>query len=307
MAKPTLGFMYKDWSDTPRIIQGNTRVALHGTAGKWRAIQKTMGGPRDVSLLNEYHEIFHKAGIDGLKLHTLAWAKPDFYPAGFPIEDRNKRIQATTEHIQQLLGEETGYWAYIDVYNEPVDLKGDGLKGDLTTLEVAIAFQTAEVQRPKAKLGLNEHSLEREPRKLETYINLAKKLRSGLCKLDYLGFQMHLKLGYPYTKEGFVDMFNRVRQEVPGVEIHVTELDISTATYEGDDWEQAQADLGRMLFEACIETGVEVLIFWGVRDEGSWLKYKAVERGLDPNKEWPHLFKDGKTKKICGVIAELLL
>ena len=307
MVKPTLGIMINDWDSEPTLIQRSARVALHGTAGKWRKIQKVLNGPRDVSLLNEYHEIFHKTGIDGLKLHTLAWAKPDFYPRGFPIEDRNARIQATNAHIKELLTEETGYWKYIDVYNEPIDLKGNGLKGDLTNLEVAMAFQTAAVHRPKALLGLNEHSCERIPEKLDAYIELASKLQKMQTSLHYLGFQMHLKLGFPYSKAGFVEMFQKVRAEVPGTEIHVTELDISTVDYEGEDWEQAQADLARMLLEACRECNVEVVIFWGTQDESSWLKARAAEKGKDPNKEWPCLYKDGKPKKVCGVIAELLL
>jgi endo-1,4-beta-xylanase len=231
-----------------------------------------------------------------LRGHTLLWhtqnAKWMFYDAKGNKVSKTVLLQRLEKYITAVVGRYKGKVYAWDVVNEVVD--GAGLRNS-EWLEIAgeeyieKAFLYARMADPKAKLFINEYDTT-DPVKGDTLYKLVKKLRDKNIPVDGVGMQFHISIDYPGV-QSISDSLKKFSGL--GVEIHITELDMSLNADPNVKTGDASRELlirqghrYRQIFEVFKSfKAVTNVTFWGFHDGHTWLTYVPVAKA-----DWPLLF-----------------
>ena len=230
-----------------------------------------------------------------LRGHTLVWHGQTpgwFFRAGFTnngeladVSTMNRRMESYIKNIFALIKQEfpkVDLYAY-DVVNEAFKNNGGGLRGEVmgdagagapgrsiwmqiyeSDEFIVNAFKYARKYAPAGcKLFYNDFN-EYMPEKREDMYNLAMKLKAENL-IDGIGMQAHLDMSFP-SAELFGEAVARFAST--GLEVQVTEMDITTSTGDFD----AQGILYRDVFKQLLKykDSVTAVIIWGIQDNQSW-------------------------------------
>ncbi|MCL1934197.1 MAG: endo-1,4-beta-xylanase [Candidatus Azobacteroides sp.] len=221
-----------------------------------------------------------------LRGHTLVWHNQT--PAWFfrndggdlvDVPTMNKRMESYIKNMFALIKNDfpnLKLYAY-DVVNEAFKNNGGGLREAGTASGqspwtliygddqfIVNAFTYARKYAPTGcKLFYNDYN-EYMPDKTNDIYNLAMKLKAENL-IDGIGMQSHLDMGYPDA-----NLYGQAvaRFASTGLEIQITEMDITTST--GDF--VAQGQKYRDIMEKVLEykDNVTAFVVWGIQDNQSW-------------------------------------
>ncbi len=182
--------------------------------------------------------------------HNLCWHES--VPAWIrEPENSAKARQLFVDHITTVCKHYAGQLHSWDVVNEAI-LPADGLPGGMRKsfwLEqvgpdyIELAFRTARAADPHAKLAYNDYGVEFErdedAERRRLILELLRDLKKRDVPIDAVGIQSHVKAAQPYGfGKGLTDYMESIRQM--GLEIYLTELDVTEVDLQSDD--QAQRD-----------------------------------------------------------------
>jgi len=216
--------------------------------------------------------------------HTLLWHRST--PAWVKQHLREQRNWALiARHFAAVIRRYGDAIAEWDVVNEPIETghRTDGLRPNMF-LEafgpdyIRRALVEARALAPRARLMLNEYSLEYDTREEGNRRYLLLKLVEGLRRsgapLDGIGLQGHLDLRKGTVSSSSIAAFLRELAGM-GLAIVVTELDVKEADYTApaNRRDQMVADEVRRYLDAVLaEPGVTGVVTWGLSDRHSWLE-----------------------------------
>lgn len=260
----------------------------------------------------EADRIIDFAERNGLQVrgHTLLWHQqsPDWF-----FEDsregkvsRIKLLRRLKRHIQTVIGRYKGKIYAWDVVNEVIDPSSretNGLRNNkwyqfLGEDYIAKAFEYAREADPDVKLFINDYSLASDPGKRDLMYNLVKRLKEKDVPIDGIGMQMHINVYEPriVDVEKAIKMFASL-----GVEVQITELDMSFYEKRSQSYDEAPEDLlikqghrYKELFELFKKYSdvITSVTFWGMADDHTWLLTWPVQRN-----NWPLLFDENLKAK----------
>lgn len=244
----------------------------------------------------------------GLRGHTLVWHNqtPDWFFKDEEGNDvtRDVLLERMKEHIETVVGRYKGRIYAWDVVNEAIsDEEGVFLRPS-KWLDIIgedfldHAFKFAHAVDPEAKLFYNDYN-ESSPEKREKIYTLISGMKARGVPIHGMGMQAHWNLYDPSLKD-IEDAI--VRYSELGVEIHVTEMDVSVFKFDDKrtdlteptpEMETLQAERYEAFFDLFKKHASKItsVTFWGVSDRYTWLNDFPV-RG---RKNWPFLF-DGNNE-----------
>jgi endo-1,4-beta-xylanase len=263
---------------------------------KWSNLQPTEG----TFTFTSADKIVAFAEANGMKVrgHCLCWHNqvPSWiFKDGSATASKELVLQRLRTHITTVMTHFKGKVYAWDVVNEAID---DGssvyrasqwynICGEDYIIE---AFKTARAADPDAKLFYNDYTAI-DPTKRDKIYNLLVKLKEQDL-VDGMGLQGHWNTGYP-SGSLIDDAFNKYKSL--GIELQITELDVSVYTSNSDP-ENAYTDVLAqkqsivynryfMAFRSFkdVITGVT---FWGLADDYTWLDNFPVAG----RKNYPLLF-----------------
>jgi GH35 family endo-1,4-beta-xylanase len=209
-----------------------------------------------------------------------------------PHASRDELLERMREHIHSVVARYKGKVKVWDVVNEALADNGpDVLRRSPWSVIigpdfVAKAFEFAHEADPEAVLRYNDYGLE-NPGKRRKLIELIKSLKEQKIPVMAIGSQAHCNVST--TFEAMDQALAEI--ETLGLPIHITELDVNTATggqrgtgaeignntnvTQGglvEDADKRLADAYAGLFRAFIKhkESVQIVTFWGVNDAVSW-------------------------------------
>jgi endo-1,4-beta-xylanase len=209
-----------------------------------------------------------------------------------PRASREELLERMREHIHTVVGRYKGKVKAWDVVNEAIADNGPDILRK-TPWSVIIgpdfiekAFQYAHEADPNAILRYNDYGLE-NPAKRKKLITLIKELREKKVPVMAIGTQAHLNVSITFETmdQSLADI------KTLGLPIHVTELDVNSATSgqrntgadiaanaavtEGGlvaEADQKLTDAYVGVFRAFLKhrDAVKLVTFWGPNDANSW-------------------------------------
>ncbi|AZT90849.1 glycoside hydrolase [Caldicellulosiruptor changbaiensis] len=247
----------------------------------------------------------NKIGIRG---HTLVWHNqtPDWF-----FKDSNGQrlskdalLARLKQYIYDVVGRYKGKVYAWDVVNEAIDEnQSDGYRRS-TWYEICgpeyieKAFIWAHEADPNAKLFYNDYNTE-VSKKREFIYNMVKNLKSKGIPIHGIGMQCHINVNWPSVSE--IENSIKLFSSIPGIEIHITELDMSLYNYGSSenystppqDLLQKQAQKYKEIFTMLkkYKNVVKSVTFWGLKDDYSWL------RSFYGKNDWPLLFFEDYSAK----------
>jgi len=199
--------------------------------------------------------------------HPLLWHRQ--LPAWVeqsPVTDRRTHQREYISRILERYADSVSIW---DVVNEPIDADGS-LRNSIWTEAMGEsyideAFNQVRALDATATLLINEFDIAMAGAKFDGLMQLVDRMQTRGTPLDAIGFQMHLFSSFntfDELRENFAAVANR------GLEIHITELDVSLA--KGETL-QAQADVYQQVVAICLEfEACKAIQMWGFTDQYSF-------------------------------------
>jgi endo-1,4-beta-xylanase len=189
--------------------------------------------------------------------------------------------------------------------------KDDKIANQLGTYRLLeIAFEEARNTNPNAILVFNDSanhafSVSRNA-ETEKDIAMIRFLREKEL-VDAIGVQMHINQNQympAFTREQFARVLQAYKDL--GIQVYITELDVSLYDKTGNDRFLWQAQVYQDIFTTYLQSGAgNVINFWGVRDNTSWLEHGWEGQSID-NAD-PLLFDDdGRVKLSYYIILKVL-
>jgi endo-1,4-beta-xylanase len=215
--------------------------------------------------------------------HTLVWHSqcPDWvFEDNGAVASKELVLERMRTHITEVMTRYKGKVYAWDVVNEVIDdgsstyrsSKWYGICGEDFIFE---AFRTAREVDPDAKLFYNDYSATNPTKREKIYTLLSRLKAEGL--VDGMGLQGHWNINAP-ASEIIIDALNRYASL--GIELHITELDVSVYPNNSDpqvDYtlqieQSLQISYARIfnLFRLHKDKITNVT-FWGLADHHSWL------------------------------------
>lgn len=186
-----------------------------------------------------------------------------------------------------------------DVVNEPVDPDGSGgLRTSLWSSRfgkdfVEISILSARAFNPKAKIIINEHTLDYDDgftrRKRKAFLDLLNHLATKGALPDAIGIQSHLIVrGAPFNESRFRAFLNEISSF--GLDILLSEIDVrDEKAPAGQTLEQRDKAIAeeayRYLSVALTVKSVSHIVFWGLSDRYSWMN--ETDRYIWPARQKP--------------------
>ncbi|AEH51686.1 endo-1,4-beta-xylanase [Pseudothermotoga thermarum] len=262
----------------------------------------------DFTVADRYIEFAQKHGMV-VRGHTLVWHSqtPEWF---FKDEkgnllSREAMIERMREYIHTVVGRYRGKVYAWDVVNEAVDEnQPDGLRRSLWYQVIGpdyieLAFKFAHEADPDALLFYNDYN-EFFPKKRDIIFKLVKEMREKGVPIHGIGMQQHLTLA---DNVGWIDIAIQKFKTISGIQIHITELDVSvyksrspSIIYQTPPLEvlKEQAEFYRKLFEIYRKHTdvITNVTFWGLKDDYSWLRFFFGRRN-----DWPLLFDENYQPK----------
>ena len=227
---------------------------------------------------------FAKAHSMKIRGHCLVWdhMNPDWLTQGKFTPARLAEL--LHRHITTVMKHYAGQVFAWDVVNEALEWDGHvkdsiwynqpgiGL-ADKQTAYVEQALRWAHEADPHALLFYNEAEGEGMNRKSDAIYAMVKDFKQRGVPIDGVGLQMHLpRLDYDTAPVSA----NIARLTALGLQVHITELDISLPVNPDGEASsgdlQRQADLYRAVVHACVQhPGCTAIQIWGFTDKYSWI------------------------------------
>ena len=251
----------------------------------------------------------HKLKVRG---HTLVWHNQT---GAWMFEGDKAQLYARMrEHISTVAGRYAGKVYCWDVVNEAIADGGDAyLREDSPYYKICggaeyieRAFVYAHEADPAALLFYNDYNTE-TPAKRDKIYKLLKSLKQKQVPVHGVGLQAHYDIYFDVAElQKSIDLFASL-----GLEIHITELDVSVYKWEierglnfdalPEDRAELQAELYGKIFAVLRANKDKIggVTFWGLNDGASWLNGFPVRRN-----NFPLLFdKDNKPKGAYARVA----
>lgn len=249
--------------------------------------------------------------------HNLVWHYASQTPRWI-FEDGGKQaskelvLQRLKDHIFTVVNRYKGKIYAWDVANEVISDKRDEYLRPSDWYKICgedyiiKAFQWAHEADPNALLFYNDYN-EIDPVKREKIFRLVKSLKDAGVPIHGLGLQAHWAVNEP--SRGQLDSTLKRFSEL-GVQLHITELDISVYPKEHDarerrpedantafsaERESAQMEKYKMCFELFrkYRKNISSVTFWNLSDRYSWLDNFPVQN----RKDYPLLFDQNMKRK----------
>jgi endo-1,4-beta-xylanase len=255
--------------------------------------------------------------------HTLVWHNqtPDWFFRGSGVKGlatREELYARMEKHIKTVMTHYKGRIDSWDVANEVIGDDGTPRNSKYYQITgnydyVLRAFQWAHEADPGARLFLNDYNIEFGGAKQDGFYKLVTWLKEQGAPIDGVGLQCHINVARPKAEEirDAIDRFSGA-----GFKVQITELDMSLFIYgdkaqsksaaETEELLRQQAGRYRDLFALFKEkaaTGkLDMVLFWGLSDGGSWLNYFPVPGRTDR----PLLFdRECRPKEAFWALADL--
>ena len=188
-------------------------------------------GQYDWELADKYVEFGEKNGL-AVFGHCLIWhsqCTPDFcYDKDGKLISPDLLKERMKQHITTVVSRYKGRIKGWDVVNEAILEDGSYRQSPFWQILgeefIPWAFQCAQEADPDCELYYNDYSMH-EPGKLNTVIELVKKMQARGIRIDAVGFQGHVGMDYPDLAL-YESHIRRVKDET-GLDVCITELDMS--------------------------------------------------------------------------------
>lgn len=231
-------------------------------------------------------EVVHFAQAHHMKVrgHCLVWGRdnPEWISQGhFTTRDLSRLLH---EHIVRVMKHYAGQVFAWDVVNEALDENGDvrdsiwynqpgiGQSGKGTAY-IEQAFRWAHKADPQALLFYNEAEGEGLNRKSDAIYVMVKDFKRRGVPIHGVGLQMHIP-----ALDADIPAITRniARLTALGVQVHITELDVSLAVDSNGGLRAGdltlQAEVYRGIVRACLNSpGCTAIQTWGFTDKYSWI------------------------------------
>ncbi|MEN2985032.1 MAG: endo-1,4-beta-xylanase, partial [Dictyoglomaceae bacterium] len=205
-------------------------------------------------IADEYVKFAEENNI-GLRGHTLVWHEqtPNWFFVDKDGKPTSKELllKRLETHIKTVVGRYKGKMYAWDVVNEAIDPnQPDGYRRNkwfeiIGPEYIEKAFIWAHEADPNAKLFYNDYDTE-NPRKRHLIFNLVKNLKEKGIPIHGIGIQGHINIERPLVSD--MEETIKLFSSIPGIEIHITELDISVYTKPNIEYERPERNL--MLLQA---------------------------------------------------------
>jgi endo-1,4-beta-xylanase len=208
--------------------------------------------------------------------HTLVWHKqlPAWLEEG--TWTREELIDILRDHITTVVGRYRGRVPVWDVVSEAID--DDRSLRDTLWLRgigpeyIDMAFQWAHEADPDALLFYNDYGGEGSGDKADAIYALAENLVRRGVPIDGIGLQMHVAL-YWYPEPRSVEA-NMKRLADLGLQVHITEMDVSLRVPVTEEDLRAQARIYGEMLNVCLSAGnCGDFALWGFTDRYSWIPH----------------------------------
>lgn len=221
----------------------------------------------------DQHVRFARANNMQVHGHTLVWHNqlPGWLTNGRWNEATLTEV--LKDHIDNVAGHYRGQVLVWDVVNEAFNEDGSfraslWLK-TLGEKHLEMAFRRAHAVDPKAKLIYNDYGIETVNKKSSAVFKMISDFKRRGVPIDGVGLQMHISSGgidvasFANNMQRFADL---------GVEIYVTEMDVSLALPVSANKLEAQAGIYRDVLHRCLaQPACKGLLMWGFTDRYSWI------------------------------------
>jgi endo-1,4-beta-xylanase len=224
-------------------------------------------------------QIYNYAVSRGMRVrgHTLAWHGQQ--PGWMQKLSGSALRQAMINHINGVMAHYKGKIYAWDVVNEAYADSGGGRRDSNLQRTgndwIEVAFRTARVADPSAKLCYNDYNTDSwTSQKTQGVYNMVKDFKARGVPIDCVGFQAHFTGGgsVPSNFQTTLSSFAAL-----GVDVQLTEVDVTNAS----------TTQYAALTQACMNVSrCAGITLWGYRDTNSW-------RGS----EKPLLFDGSNNKK----------
>ncbi|MFC6726126.1 endo-1,4-beta-xylanase [Halobium palmae] len=217
---------------------------------------------------------FGRANDTTVRGHALVWHNqtPDWFQSWDYTDDQLRTF--LREHVHTVVGRYRRTVDAWDVVNEAV--ADDGTMRETVWYDamgeayVDRAFEWANEVNPDADLYYNDYGADAVNGKSDAVYDLLDRLLDRGVPVDGVGLQLHALGEWP-DPASIAENVRRF-QEL-GLDVQITEMDVAFPAGEApDDALERQAEYYRDVVDVCLETGVDTLVTWGVRDADSWLR-----------------------------------
>ena len=200
--------------------------------------------------------------------HTMIWyTQLPLWILEAPESTLETHMREFIQRLATRYGDDVAIW---DVVNEPIADEG-GFRPSIWFNAMGedyidIAFREARESDPDGILLLNEYDIAWDTPKTATLFPLLERLQQRGTPIDGVGFQLHIDS----TFDDFDEVeANFQRAADMGLDIYVTELDVSIFDANSDEEEQAQ--VFERILEICLnQPRCKALQIWGFTDQYSW-------------------------------------
>ena len=282
------------WLDVEGIVRGHTDdgytqfvTAQSGVlVDEYTSYWKWLRPSPDRFDFSSLDRLMRFAELTGKKVrgHVLVWheAMPRWFES---VATKQNARELLINHIHTVVGHLKGRIDTWDVVNEaiePNDGRPDGLRKspwlELIGPEyIEMAFRAAAEADPQAKLAYNEFGIEtdrpRDARKREQTLKLLQRLKASGTPIHAVGVQSHLWPGLGGEAGRGLQEFIREAAKM-GLEVHISELDVSCARMKGKpaELDETVARIYRDYLNLVLaEPNVAQVITWGITDAHTWL------------------------------------
>lgn len=263
-------------------------------------------GEFNFSIADEYVKFAQENGL-AIRGHVLVWHSqtPDWFFVDKDGKPASKELllKRLENHIKTVVGRYKGKIYAWDVVNEAIDeTQPDGYRRSkwyeiIGPEYIEKAFIWAHEADPDAKLFYNDYNTE-IVNKREFIYKLVKNLKEKGIPIHGIGIQGHINITWPEIEE--IEKTIQLFSSIPGIEIHITELDMSVYSTSGEEYKTLLRDVAirqayryKKLFDMLkkYKNVVTNVTFWGLKDDYNW---RAIRRG---GLDYPMIFdKDYQAK-----------
>jgi endo-1,4-beta-xylanase len=278
------------------LVAAQTGILVAENAMKWAALRPTA----DIFDFTQVDRLLRFASLLGKRVrgHNLCWyeALPGWF---YSKVNKDNARQILLEHIRMVAGYTRGQIHSWDVVNEAIEPAHglpDGLRRSpwfelIGPDYIELAFRTAAEADPQAKLTYNDYGFETgrpaDTEKRVQILALLKRLKARGVPIHAVGIQSHLEAAGDQPGAGLQSFIRDVASM--GLEVYVTEMDVSCKGLEGTPAEQEAviAQFYRNYLDLVLaEPNVPIVLNWGVSNAGSWLKYSWLTDTWDRRDLW---------------------
>lgn len=225
--------------NTPQILEmdslGNNIILTHFNAVTAENCMKSeviqpAEGQFDFSLSDKFVDFAQKNNLAAIG-HTLIWHSqtPEWFFKDAHGKDvsREVLIERIRKHIFTVMERYKGRIHGWDVVNEAIEEDGSWRKSKFFEIlgreYVSLAFHFAQQADPDAELYYNDFNMA-SPGRRQGVIEMVREIQNKGLRIDGIGMQGHIHLGYPDINEFEKSM---IAFSELGVKVMITEMDIN--------------------------------------------------------------------------------